>query len=122
MRSLLGILVGFAVFALIAGLLTPVVSRTFGVENFESFSMGLLFATLGYVIVAAALGGYLTGLIAGYRELPHAAALGLLMIGLAFLSMRQHQLAQPGWYEATLAGCGPIAALFGAGLRRLTRR
>ena len=122
LRSLLAVGAGFAVFALVVGLLTPVATRRFGVENFESFSMALLFATLAYSVIAAAGSGYLTAYIARQRELPHAAALGMLMIGLGFVSMRAHGLAQPGWYEATIAGCGPMAALFGAGLRRLSKR
>jgi uncharacterized membrane protein (DUF441 family) len=122
LRSLLAIGAGFAVFALVVGVLTPVATRRFGVENFQSFSMALLFATLAYSVVAAAVAGYLTAYIAGQRELPHAAALGMLIIGMGFVSMREHGLKQPGWYEATIAGCGPMAALFGAGLRRLRKR
>jgi hypothetical protein len=121
-RSLLAVVAGFAVFASAVGLLTPVAARRFGVENFQSFSMSLLFVTLAYTVVAAVAGGYVTAWIAGRRELPHGAALGLLIIGLGFASMRAQGLARPGWYEATIAGCGPMAALFGAGLRRLRKR
>ena len=118
-RSVGAVLTGLAVFALLVGVLTPVVARTFGVENFQSFSMSLLLATLGYTVAAAIAAGYLTGWIAGRRELPHAAGLGMLMIAMSFVSMRQHGEARPGWYETTIAGCGPVAAMFGAGLRRL---
>ncbi len=121
-RSLLGVIAGFAVFAVIVGFITPIATRTFGVENFESFSMSLLFAALGYTIVAATLGGFVTGVIARQRELPLAGTVGLLMVGMGFISMQQHGLARPGWYEMTIAGCGPVSALFGAGISRLTKR
>ncbi|MES1262285.1 MAG: hypothetical protein ABUS49_11165 [Acidobacteriota bacterium] len=122
LRSLVAVAAGFTATALFIGILTPMVTRAFGVENFQSFSMGLLLATLGYTVTAAALGGYLTGFVAGRRELPHAAALGCLLIGIGIVSMARHGEARPGWYETTIAGCGPIAALFGAGVRRLTKR
>jgi hypothetical protein len=121
LRSLAAILAGFVVVALVIGILTPVVARSFGVENFKSFSLPVLVATVGYCVVAAIAGGYLTAWIAGRRELPHAAGLGLLMIAMSVISMRQNGEARPGWYETTIAGCGPVAAFFGAAIRRLTK-
>ncbi len=121
MRSVLAVVAGLVVTALTIGLLTPVVTRAFGMETFESFSMGLLLATVGYTVVAAAMGGFLTAAAAGRREVPHAAALGCLLVGICLVSMRQHGESRPGWFEATVAGCGPIAALVGAGVRRLTK-
>jgi hypothetical protein len=121
LRSLGAILAGFVVVALVIGILTPVVIRAFRVENFNSFSLPVLVATIGYCVVAAIAGGYLTAWIAGRRELPHAAGLGLLMIAMSVVSMRQHGEVRPGWYETTIAGCGPVAAFFGAAIRRLTK-
>jgi hypothetical protein len=121
LRSVTAILAGFAVFATLVGIFTPLVARTLGVEHFQSFSVGLLTATLGYSVTAAVIAGYLTAWIAGHRELPHAAGVGLLIIAMSFVSMRQLGETRPGWYETTIASCGPIAALFGAALRRLTK-
>ena len=119
LQSLAAILAGFGIIALVIGVMTPVVTRAFGVESFQSFSIPALMATLGYSVIAAVVGGYITAWIAGRRELPHAAGLGLLMIAMSVMSMRQHGEVRPGWFETTVAGCGPIAALFGAALRRL---
>jgi hypothetical protein len=121
LRSLSAVLAGFALFALVLGILTPAVTRRFGVENFQSFSLPILIVILAGCVTAAVAAGYLTAWIARRRELPHAAALGCLMIALSILSMRQHGEVRPGWYETTIAGCGPIAAFFGAAVRRLTK-
>jgi hypothetical protein len=121
LRSLSAVLAGFVVFALVVGILTPVVARAFGAGDFQSFSLPVLIVTIGYCVVAAVAGGYLTAWIAGRRELPHAAGLGLLMIATGVVSMRQHGAVRPGWYESTIAGCGPVAAFFGAAIRRLTK-
>ena len=121
-RSVGGVLTGFATMAILMGLATPWLAQRYTVEQFESFSMAYLLANLGCTVVAATLGGYLTALIAGRREIPHAAALGFLTIGLSLYSMRQHGEARPGWYESTLAGCGPMAALVGAAIRMVTKR
>ena len=81
-----------------------------------------LLPTLGCTVAAALVCGFFTALIAGAHELPHASALGLLMIGLSFLSMRQQGLTQPGWYQITIAGCGPVSAMLGAAMRLLTKQ
>lgn len=122
LRSLGAVLAGFAVVALAIGFLRPVVNRAFGVESFQAFNLPVLVATIGYSVTAAVAGGYVTAWIAGRRELPHAAGLGLLMIAMSVVSMRQHGEVRPGWFETTIAGCGPVAAFFGSALRRLTKR
>jgi hypothetical protein len=35
--------------------------------------------------------------------------------------MRQEGVSRPGWYQVTIAGCGPISALIGAAIRLLTK-
>ena len=112
-RSLGAVLAGFAVFAGVVWVFTPLVSR--------AFSMGVLLGTLAYCVTAAVAAGYVAGWLAGTRELPHAAGVGLLMIALSVWLMQRAGAVRPGWYEATIAGCGPVAAFFGAALRRLTK-
>lgn len=112
-RSLGAVLAGFAVFAGVVGIFTPLVSR--------AFSIGVLLATLAYCVAAAVAAGYVAGWVAGSRELPHAAGVGLLMIALTVWVMWRAGEVRPGWYEATIAGCGPVAAFFGAALRRLSK-
>lgn len=81
-----------------------------------------LLPTLACTVVAALVCGFFTALIAGAHEMPWASALGLLMIGLSFLSIRQQGLTQPGWYQIAIGGCGPISAMLGAAMRLLTKR
>ena len=84
--------------------------------------MNYLLLSVTWTIVAAILGGYVTARLAGSHEFPHAAAMGLLMVGVSFLSMHQEGISQPGWYQTTIAGCGPISAMIGAAIRLLTKR
>ena len=74
-----------------------------------------------WTVAAAVVSGYITARIAGAHEFPHAAAVGLLMIGMSFLSMRQEGASRPGWYQITIAGCGPISAMIGAAIRLLAK-
>ncbi len=107
-RSIVGVLFGFCVF--------------FAIVHMLSASLGnSLYLTVGWTIVGAILGGYIAARIAGSHEFPHAAAVGMLMIAMSVLSMRQAGVSKPGWYQITIAGCGPISALIGAALRLLTK-
>jgi hypothetical protein len=120
-RSLAAIASGFGVTALTVGLLTPVTMRAFGVTGRESLNMGYFAVHLGYTVLATLAGGYVAALVARSHEMPHAAAIGMLLIFMSFLSMREHAQSRPDWYELTVAGCGPIAAMVGAALRMLTK-
>ncbi len=103
-RSVLAILFGFGVFFAIVQMLS-----------------GNLVLTVAGTIAAAILGGYIAARMAGSHEFPHAAAVGMLMIAMSFLSMRQEGASKPGWYQIAIAGCGPISALIGAAIRMLTK-
>ena len=105
-RALAGIFAGFVVFIACARSVSP--------------SDGLIL-NASVVIAGAIASGFLTGLIAGSHEFPAAATLGLLMIGSGFLTMRQQGLPRPGWYEMTIAGCGPVSALLGAAIWLLAK-
>jgi hypothetical protein len=107
-RAVIAVLFGFGVFLAIVRMLSAALGSS-------------LFLTVGWTIVAAVLGGYIAARIAGAHEFPHAAAVGMLMIGLSFLSMREEGVSRPGWYQITIAGCGPISALIGAAIRLLTK-
>lgn len=80
-----------------------------------------LMVNVTLTIVAALISGYLTALIAGAHELPHVAAVGISMVFLGVVSMRQQGAAQPGWHQISIAGCGPVSAMIGAGIRLLTK-
>lgn len=104
-RGVLGIVIGFAIF--------------FGVARFMTGSG--LWLSVAWTVAAGVVAGYLAALIAGGHEFPHAAAVGMLMIGMSFLSMRAEGAPRPGWYQITIGGCGPISALIGAAIRLLSK-
>jgi len=105
LRGIVGVLLGFGVFFAIARMLAG----------------SSLLLSVTWTIVAGIFAGYLAALIAGAHEFPHASAVGLLMIGMSFLSMRAEGAPRPGWYQITIAGCGPISAMIGAAIRLLTK-
>ena len=121
-RSFVAVLAGFLLMLAVMRGLGMLVSGPpedpLGVHNLD---MTYLIERVGIAVVAAILGGYLTGWLARSHELAHSAALGLLMIILSVVSMRQAGESAPGWYETAVAGCGPISAMIGAALRMLTK-
>jgi hypothetical protein len=116
-RSVVAVLVGFGVFLAFVRMLT---AFTGGPEEGGAV-VNFLLLSLCWSVAGAVLGGYTTARLAAVYEFPHAAALGLLMVLMSFVSMRQEHIAQPGWYQTTIAGCGPISAMIGAAIRLLTK-
>jgi hypothetical protein len=84
--------------------------------------MSYLVLSVSWTVAVAVIAGYIVARIAGSHEFPHTAALGLLMVVVSIASMRQQGIAQPGWYQTTIAGCGPISAMIGAAIRLLTKQ
>ena len=109
--------VGFGLFAGALQLLTWLGGAT----GAESTGMSMMFMTIVWTIVAAVISGFVTAVLAGSHEMPHASGVGLLMIGLSLLSMRQESLPRPSWYQTAIAGCGPISVMIGAAIRMLWR-
>ena len=117
-RSIVAVLVGFVVFAVFIRMLNVFTGTlAAGGENVMNF----LLLSVTWTVAAAVIAGYTAARLAGSREFPHAAALGLLMVIVSFASMRQEGIRQPGWYQTTIAGCGPISAMIGAAIRLLTK-
>ncbi len=104
-RGVVGVLLGFGVFFAVVHMLA-----------------GSLYVTVASTVAAAIIGGYIAAYVAGAHEFPYAAAMGMLMIAMSVLSMRQAGVSKPGWYQITIGGCGPISALIGAAIRLLTRQ
>jgi hypothetical protein len=110
-RSFVAVAVGYAVMLAII--------RCFAPEPAEGMNYFLLSATC--IAAASLFGGLAAALVADGHELAHAAGLGFVMIVMSVLSMRQAGEARPGWYETSLAACGPMAALLGAAIRLLLK-
>jgi hypothetical protein len=123
-RSLAAIFLGFALFFAALRVMTAVVGS--GPDTTGAYVNGpvmiYLIESLSWMVGAAAVAGFVTALVAGSHEFPHAAALSLLMVITGLISMRQQGVTQPGWYQTTVAGCGPVAAMIGAAIRMLTKR
>jgi hypothetical protein len=115
-RSVMGVLFGFGVFFAIINML-----GAFAGSLTNTPPANYLLLSLAWTVAAGVLSGYITARIAGSHEFPHAAAVGMLIIVLGFLSMRQEGASQPGWYQITIAGCGPISAMIGAAIRLVTK-
>jgi hypothetical protein len=115
-RGVVGVLFGFGVFFAIIHMLGALAGSLA-----DTPPARYLLLSLAWTVAAAVLGGYITARIAGSHEFPYAAAVGLLIILLGFLSMRQEGASKPGWYQITLAGCGPISAMIGAAIRLVTK-
>jgi hypothetical protein len=111
-RSLAAVAVGYAVMAAIIRYFAPAPS--------EGMNYFLLSATC--IAAASMFGGFATALIADGHEFAHAAGLGFIMVAMSIVSMRRAGEATPGWYETSIAACGPMAALLGAALRLLFKR
>ena len=76
---------------------------------------------LVWTVLAALAAGWVTGRIARAHEVAHAAAIGLFIVMAAIVVMRQRGATQPGPYELTLAGCGPISVMIGAAMAMVQR-
>jgi hypothetical protein len=111
------VLAGFVVFLAIVRMMTGFATSL----EAGGTVMNFLLVSVSWTVAGAALAGYITARLAASHEFPHAAALGLLMVVMSLVSMRQQGIAQPGWYQTTIAGCGPISAMIGAAVRQLTK-
>ncbi len=116
-RSVLAVIVGFVVFFGVVRMLAGYAGNP---DEGDALMNYLLFSVL-ITVVGAMVAGFVTARIAASHEFPHTAALGLLMVILSVISMRQQGIAEPGWYQTTIAGCGPISAMLGAAIRLLTK-
>jgi hypothetical protein len=112
------VLTGFVVFFIIIRMLAAFV----GTLDAGGAVMNFLLLSVTWSVAGAVIAGYTTARIAASHEFPHVAALALLMVVIGIVSMRQEGIAHPGWYQTTIAGCGPIAAMLGAAIRLLTKR
>lgn len=115
-RSVLAIVLGFGFFLVIVQMLA---AFTGSLPNAAPGNYLLLSVT--WTVAASVLSGYIVARIAGAHEFPHAAAVGMLMIGMSFVWMRQEGASQPGWQQIAIAGCGPISAMIGAAIRVLAK-
>ena len=120
LHAFLALVAGFATMALLVIVLTALLTRMVpswtGAEGKPQ--PGYVFVNLGYSLLAAAAGGYVTAWAAGDNPLIHVLALGIVVLALSALSALQSRGKQPIWYALTLVAISPIGVLAG-GLVRL---
>lgn len=87
-------------------------------KNLRGPRPGYVFVNLGYSLLAAAAGGYVTAWAASANPLIHVLALAIVVLALAALSALQSRGKQPIWYALALVAISPLGVLMG-GLVRL---
>jgi hypothetical protein len=119
LRALGALLVGFLTIAVIVGITTAALMKLAPkwVGEQGSPSTGYVLVNLGYSLMAAILGGYVTAMIAHDNILRYAFALALIVLVLGGLSALQERGRQPVWYQLTLLAIMPIGAILGGLLR-----
>lgn len=123
-RSIVGVIAGFVVMALLTMLATAVAAKAMlaGGGNPPLPTRPYLAVNLAYSAAFAALGGYLSAVIAARAPVGHALVLAGLLLITGIYSFALNQPGQPRWYAATLIGLGPLSALLGGYLRILQLR
>ncbi|MBS0295583.1 MAG: hypothetical protein JSR45_04670 [Proteobacteria bacterium] len=79
-------------------------------------SKGYLTFNLVSGLIAAVVGGWVTGCIAQRNMMLHAIALALLVAAMGVLSARRPQPGQPAWYPWVITLIGLSGALIGGEL------
>ena len=118
--TFLALLAGFATIAIIAILMAALLSRftPSWVGQQGSPRPGYVFVNLGYSLLAAAAGGYVTAWASAANPLVHVLVLALVVLALGGLSALQSRGKQPVWYALALLAISPLGVLAG-GLVRL---
>jgi len=120
LRSFLSLLAGYLSMAAVVGIVTAVLMKLVPewVGATGNPRLGYAFVNLGYSLLAAMLGGYVTAWVANRNPLIHVLILALVVLLLAGLSAIQERGRQPVWYQLLLVALMPIGVFLG-GLVRL---
>ncbi len=85
-------------------------------------SAPVLLLALAYSLSFSVLGGYVTALIAGRREVLHALVLGLLQLAMGIIATIQFWDTAPAWFHIVLLALIAPANVFGGYLRAQQKR
>lgn len=119
-HAFVALVAGFATMAVLVAAMTALLTRTVpswtGAEGKPQ--PGYIFVNLGYSLLAAAAGGYVTAWASRGNPLVLVLGLGIIVLALAALSALQSRGKQPIWYQLSLVAITPLGVLAG-GLIRL---
>lgn len=120
LHAFIALVAGFAVIVLLVIVITALLTRMVPSWTGEQGrpQPAYVFVNLGYSLLAAAAGGYVTAWAALGNPLVHVLALGMVMLALSALSVLQSRGKQPIWYQLALVAISPLGVLAG-GLVRL---
>jgi hypothetical protein len=128
LRSVLAILAGYVVMAVIVMAGTAAAAAAFGLPLAPNAGApvptpgaGYLAANLLVSALGAVAGGWVAAHVARRRPLTHAAVLAALLVAAGLATLGRPQPGQPAWYPPVLLVLGPAGALLG-GLLRSARR
>jgi hypothetical protein len=117
LRSFLAVIAGFAVMFVIVIVCTIL---CLGLMHLKSGhpTPGYLVINVVYSLSAAAVGGWVTGRVSGFRPIAHGVALALLMLVQSTLFLLHPAASQPFLYQVFLTVIPPLAAIAGSALVR----
>lgn len=120
LHAFLALAAGYATIALLVIVLTASLARftPSWVGREGKPGPAYTFVNLGYSLLAAAAGGYVTALLATGNPLVNVLVLGIVVLAMAALSALQSRGKQPIWYALALVAIMPLGVLAG-GLVRL---
>jgi hypothetical protein len=117
-RSILGVFIGYAVFAVSAVLLFQATGRDPHSPQDATFTA----IAIVYGVAFAAVGGLIAALVAGRRPILHAAIVSAILASGALASLLSHPGAGAIWSQlAAIVLMAPSALLGGAATRYLSR-
>ena len=123
-QSVLAVLIGFMVMAVLVMITTALAMRYLLRVPFSAMrgattlalSPAYLATNVAASGIAAVAGGYTAGVIAHHDQIAHGIALAAVMVVMSLVSMKQSGAAQPGWYRVVLITVMPASAVGGAAL------
>lgn len=112
-RSVAAVVVGYV---LMGALITLVQETWFGGVSYTKSSTGVLVTAGFFTFLAAVVGGYAAGWIAGRRPMLHGLAMSCLVVLETTWLIRSGKTWDPVWFDVTAAGSLVAGILIGAWL------
>jgi hypothetical protein len=124
LRSFLALIAGFLTMALIVGVITAALAKRAPnwVGNSGNPNTSYIIVNLGYSLIAAIAGGFVTAWIAqawiaSGRPIIHVLVLSIIVLLMGGLSALQQRGLQPIWYQLLLMAMMPMGVFLGGLLR-----